>query len=366
MKIGILTFHRTLNYGAVLQCFALKEFLQGLGHDVEVIDYRPQCIEKERWAFYYRSFKKKTLMEKLKTLCLFPFKYIYKRKSAKAFDSFLNRNFKFSAVANNKSDIPHCYDVIIFGSDQIWSPIICEGFDHVYYGAFHKGNTRFVSYAASLEGFNSFSNEQWNHIANYMNNFDAISVRENTLCQALSKHVNRPVDCVVDPTLLVPSSIFQNMVKKQTAERYVFLFTVQKGDLAYKIAQRIAHEKNIIVVRLRATKRLNIQHGEHHVKQLFAQSPDRFVELINNAECVVTNSFHATAISLQLGKDFYSVKSEYSSRVKNLLSSVNLNSRYVSSAEEFKEEPAIDYNQVATLLQQHSAKSKEYIISNIK
>ena len=203
-------------------------------------------------------------------------------------------------------------------------------------------------------------------LTNYMNNFDAISVRENTLCQALSKHVNRPVDCVVDPTLLVPSSIFQNMVKKQTAERYVFLFTVQKGDLAYKIAQRIAHEKNIIVVRLRATKRLNIQHREHHVKQLFAQSPERFIELINNAECVVTNSFHATAISLQLGKDLYSVKSEYSNRVKNLLSSVNLNSRYVSSAEEFKEEPAIDYNQVVTLLQQHSAKSKEYIISNIK
>ena len=45
MKVGILTFHRAINYGAVLQAWALKTFLQNKGYEACVIDYRCKAIE---------------------------------------------------------------------------------------------------------------------------------------------------------------------------------------------------------------------------------------------------------------------------------------------------------------------------------
>lgn len=58
MKIGIVTYHRALNYGAVLQCMSLYSALKRLGHDVEVVDYRPEAIEAYRMYFRWKDFKK--------------------------------------------------------------------------------------------------------------------------------------------------------------------------------------------------------------------------------------------------------------------------------------------------------------------
>ena len=61
MKIGILTFHNALNYGAVLQCYALQHYLQAKGHDAEVIDYRIPFIEEQKEVIECRSFRKSHL-----------------------------------------------------------------------------------------------------------------------------------------------------------------------------------------------------------------------------------------------------------------------------------------------------------------
>ena len=94
MKIGILTFHRAINFGAVLQCYALYCILSDMGHDVEVIDYRPRYIEKYRKPFYWNDFKKQRLLSKIKTLLKLPFIYRNKKKSARVFDFFINQHFK--------------------------------------------------------------------------------------------------------------------------------------------------------------------------------------------------------------------------------------------------------------------------------
>ena len=64
MKIGILNFHRALNYGAVLQCYGLQETLTALGHEVSVIDYRPKIIEKHRSYFLFDILKEKGIIFK--------------------------------------------------------------------------------------------------------------------------------------------------------------------------------------------------------------------------------------------------------------------------------------------------------------
>ena len=132
MKIGILTFHRAINYGAVLQCYGLYETIKSMGHDVEIIDYRPECIE------YYRRilpiFKIKHSVgwnNKLKALAYSLVSVKTVVNANKRFNAFLKNYFRFSKSFSQPKRIPQDYDIIFFGSDQIWSPQICYGFDSV-------------------------------------------------------------------------------------------------------------------------------------------------------------------------------------------------------------------------------------------
>ena len=96
MKIGILNFHRALNYGAVLQCYGLQETLTALGHEVSVIDYRPRIIEKHRSYFLFDILKEKGIIPFIRStiysLLTLPNKY----KCKKAFDDFLSKYLKLT------------------------------------------------------------------------------------------------------------------------------------------------------------------------------------------------------------------------------------------------------------------------------
>ena len=46
-KIGILTFHNCVNYGAAMQAYGLQSFLISKGYNVEIIDYVNEKIDSE-------------------------------------------------------------------------------------------------------------------------------------------------------------------------------------------------------------------------------------------------------------------------------------------------------------------------------
>ena len=360
MKIGILTFHRAFNYGAVLQCYALSEVLKGMGHDVEVIDYRPAYIESYRKVFSASAFSGRSLKAKFKTICLLPATAFKKRKATFAFDTFLQSRLKQSAPVYRVSNLPTGYDCIVFGSDQIWSSRICHGFDPVFWGQFPKGQTRFVAYAPSLENYQDFTEQQWKTVLTALDSFDHISVREEAFRDELARRTTRKISCVLDPTLLVSADTLKKCVKRPTIDHYIFLFTVQPGSLPYEIARRVAKERGWKIVRARATQRLS---GEPGVIQMGACSPEEFLGLISYAECVVTNSFHATALSIQLEKKFFSVQSERPKRVVNILNALGLEDRYVTNVKYANVDLSIDYTSVRKKLGVMAAQSQEYLRS---
>jgi hypothetical protein len=96
--------------------------------------------------------------------------------------------------------IPDYYDYIFFGSDQIWNPRICEGFDPLFWGQFPKGKSKFVSYAASLGTPQNIAIDKWDTINENIKNFDNVSVREGKLLEYLKCNTEGKV--VLDPTLL--------------------------------------------------------------------------------------------------------------------------------------------------------------------
>ena len=145
MKIGILTFHRTLNYGAVLQCYALQELFRQRGHQVEVIDYRIQSVENERKLISLSILKSsKGFVIKIKYLVRNLLTYRTRKKAISSFNSFIERRLELSSPVEGIDGVPSNYDCILFGSDQIWNPKLCGGFDPVFWGQFSKGRTMFI------------------------------------------------------------------------------------------------------------------------------------------------------------------------------------------------------------------------------
>lgn len=330
MKIGILTFHRALNYGAVLQCFALQEALKSIGHEVRIIDYRPPYLESYRKGLSFYAFSKTNgLIQKIKYLLVGVLMQRKKRKSSKVFDSFIEEYFDLDS--NYQSDISEIkgYDAIVFGSDQIWSPSICDGFDKVYWGDFHHQKTQLVTYAASIGGHNKIENAQVDEIRNLIKNYNAVSVRETQLQSFLLEKIGMRVPVVCDPTILVKEETFETIAKRKRDDRYVLFFALEYDPDSISFAKNIAKQLNANVVRVGAIAELYGKDSSIEYEE--AVSPAEFCGLIKYAKCVVTISFHGTVFSTIFKKDFYSLKCSQGDRAKDYLDSVGLSERMVDA-----------------------------------
>ena len=130
MKIGILTFHCAHNYGAVLQCYALQEMLKGMGHTVEIIDYRPDYLRMPFDVINLHRIQSRNLLRLVKSIILETLSLSQRIIRHRKFDSFIKYYLNLSRSVGISSD----YDVYVMGSDQIWNPKITNGFDGVYFG----------------------------------------------------------------------------------------------------------------------------------------------------------------------------------------------------------------------------------------
>lgn len=148
MKIGLLTYHRVYNYGATLQAVALRIFLENRGHHVSYVDYYPEYHKKMYRAFNLSGFWKKNMYEKM--YCLYDnCRQFHSRKERmKVYDTFLSRYI----LPFCSDDADEHYDVMIYGSDQIWrkQPGLNFQYNPVYFGNNDFFCDRRVSYAASM------------------------------------------------------------------------------------------------------------------------------------------------------------------------------------------------------------------------
>ena len=329
MKIGIFTFHRAHNYGAMLQAYALQEFLSSKGHDAEIVDYRPDYIENTYAVFPKLSYaKSKTLLRNLWIWLHWPFyalmfpAKIFRRR---VFEKFISEHFRLSG------EFPACmktagYDAVAFGSDQIWNFNI-SGLkpDKVYWGAeFIPAGTLKFSYAASAGAYTKRI-AQTESLGELLDGLDAISVRENDLAEQLRPLSKKPITTVLDPTLLASPTLWERLAQNPNEkEKYLLVYEVYHTRATLAIARRLARELNLKIVRVWAGYR-----PENPLSTETQTSVQRFLGLIKNASCVVTTSFHAVVFSAIFKRDFYYVSDNNSSenRVVQILDVLGLSDR---------------------------------------
>lgn len=295
MKVGILTFHRAHNYGAVLQCYALQETLRGMGHDVRVINYKQPFIEEVYSIFNLNRFVKLVLHHPR-----FAFRYLKNTRTRiitkNNFTSFVNQHLSLSEECESTS-IPNNYDVYIIGSDQVWNSCLTGGLDKVFWGDFkQKASSHVIGYAISTS-LSDISNLNKNTITQYIRKFKMLSVREKSLSSYLKQeNLCLDVNICMDPTLIAEKEIWKTVCShKYKNDKYVLIY------------QARGYEDNPMLLRQKAEELANKEHLKIIDLTSTIYPPEEFVGLFRYASCVITTSFHAVAFSIIFNRQLYAI-----------------------------------------------------------
>lgn len=352
MKIGILTFHRAINYGAVLQAYALQKYLVNKNIKVDIIDYRSRVIEESYKPFYY-TLTRKNIRSLISDIIKLPIRV----KKKNGFNKFLNREFSLSKSMNKSDliDIVDKYDLFITGSDQVWNLDI-TGEDYTYFLDFIQDKYKKASYAASLGNFNLVNKKETKAL---LEDFKYISIREESKKNIIEGYINKNVDVSLDPTLLLSKNEWGKIaIDTKKNEEYLLLYTVDKPVKLIDYARRIAREKNLKIIYI--TEYFERDSDIEYVRDA---SPEEFLGYFKNANMVLTNSFHGTVFSILFEKCFYvelQGQKKYNDRSENLLKNLGLQNRAIKDSESISSEK-IDWNIVNKKLKIKCEDSYNYI-----
>ena len=362
MKIKTITCHHVYNHGALLQAYALIEFLKGEGHEASIIDYRPQYLDGHFKLWRSDSRHNRIGLGWAYVLAKLPGR-ICALKRKKAFDTFFDHYMSVTERVYHSidelRDNPPEADLYIAGSDQIWNTDFKNGNDASFYLSF--GNCHKISYAASFATSKLHDGTE-DFVKKELKNFDAISVRENS-GKIILNQLGFNGEVVVDPVFLITKERWDKIATEYCRDmEYVLVYDFENNEDIQKLAQRYA--------RLNHCKIFSIgpYHMDYPDKCFLNYGPDTFVGLIRNAQCVFSNSFHASAFSLIYNTPFFIVnrKDGLNNRMSDLLKHYNLIERLVSS--DCKDETLVsipEWNSVSQIIEYDITMSKQWLKKSI-
>lgn len=348
-RIGILTFHRAYNYGAVLQAYALQRALAALGAASEIIDYVGQYGGAKAGS----SRRGRSLKERCKGLL----RDLWRTRKRRGFDRFMRRYMvvgreKYREAAElGAMDRAGRYDAYIVGSDQVWNADITKD-DPAWLLSFVEEGRKRNSYAASI-GSCTFDPAREAAFRRELSRFHVLTVREKSSPEAYPFLRDCGAEVVLDPTLLLTREDYAAIASKRLVRRkYAFLYTVPAADQLRRYAADYCKEQGWLLIDIKKSARA-----------LLHAAPEDWLSFILHAEMVFTNSFHGTAFSILLEKPFVTeVDSPRTQNVRSqdLLTLTGLRWRDMNDAA-FAPQAAIDHAAVRARLAAERERSLAYL-----
>lgn len=355
-KVGIVTFHRANNYGAVWQAYALQEYVAGKGMDCSIVDYRCAHLERQVMPTLSEIIKKKSIKSLLN---FYPF-----RKRAIQFAAFRDSHLKMASTCDalTMGDATKDYDLLLFGSDQIWNPTLTKN-DLGYFGHYIPFAEKLHTYAASFGKFVPEEAERAQYAA-MLNRFQRVSLRENSGKEKFLTLTGRTdATSVADPVFLLDKKQWEGVCPRTRKREYILLYTLQgEATQLMKVALHLSKMTHLPIVEMQAW----VKPKSPRVKPRFADSPQEFLGWIKDAEYVVTDSFHCTAFSVIFEKKVWSRVVETNdpkeSRVGNLLFSLGLADRLLpADLSRWEYDRPVDYSIAEPLKRKIIVESKAYL-----
>lgn len=362
MQIGILTFHRALNYGAFLQCFALKRTLEHQGHQASIIDYWPLYHARRYRYFKHEHFQKYGIKYLIHFLLQLPMKLIRSRRMARIQRQYFGTTDKVLYPCPEDLCTVNL-DAMVYGSDQIWwrGEDIPTKYDFAYWGDYVRVPKR-ITYAASMGIIRDHAVER-DILSQKLQQLDAISVREQQLLQYLSPLTDKPIHIVADPTLLIPADEWRQLAKPHRhQEPYLLLFNLTDLPFTREVAQVISSQRNLPVVEVTAAVR------DERIGRNYIQTADalEWVGLIRDAEFVVTSSFHGVCFSILMEKQFIACGfGDNTDRLFSLLAQLGISNRHTTDISQLPLDN-IDYGDVTSTLCKLRNESLSFLTQALK
>jgi len=323
-RIGVVThWSSQSNYGQILQAYALQKYLMELGHDAYIVKY----LQKNKWGIKkcFNVFKLESWKNRLWRFI----KRYNEKKRPRYFNEFKNKHLKFSNLAyytfaelmHNPPDA----DMFIVGSDQVWGPWYSL---EPYFLSFCEKSIKKIAYSASFGGV-ALSLDEIADYSKRLKDFFAVSVREQSAVKLCKQLGYGDAKWVPDPTLLLDKDDWLKLSHSssyyKTGDTKILVYIIGHDDHTniYKTADYLGRDSNPVYVS-----------DDNDIKANAFPAIEEWLDLVFNADFVVTNSFHGTVFSLLFNKKFVTIAREgnesvMNTRFKSLLNKVELSDRFI-------------------------------------
>lgn len=324
MRIGIITLPLRMNYGGLLQAYALQTTLERMGHQVVVIDKSWRIkLPVWKWPYSYpkRLVKKYLLGGKER---IFFEQYannaypVTARHTVSFIDTYIHRLEVEKLSRLRESD----FDAFVVGSDQIWRPIYCcDKIEESYLDFARDWNIKRIAYAAS------FGTDKWEYTAGetrrcgeLLRQFDAVSVRESSGVRLCSEHFGVEARQVLDPTLLLNVADYVQLVEKacvSASNGNMMVYILDETPEKQELVSRLAADRGVVAFRGNS----RVEDWDAPLEERIQPPVERWLRGFMDAELVVTDSFHACVFSIIFNKPFVVVgnKDRGLARIHSLL-----------------------------------------------
>ena len=312
MKIFIVTFSKYENYGSRLQNYALCSVLKKLRVEPVTLVVN-STKEKVIWLI-------KSCLSALPIFCFKQRIWINEKIKKQKFKEFNKSLNLFHISYQNLKELDFDKSIAIAGSDQIWSPAHIKKKPEdleVFFLRFLPKSKRFA-YAPSF-GVNSIPIEMCEIYKKYILDFQKLSVREISGQEIINRMIGIKVPVLVDPTFLLDKEewldfINNNKIQNKQKKKYILkYFLSEQENKTLKKIENYANKNNFEIIDIA---------GNIYENDKIVPSPDSFVNLINNAELVFTDSFHGCVFSIIMQTKFIVFRRtdvEQFSRIETLL-----------------------------------------------
>lgn len=369
MRIGILTHPLVNNYGGILQNFALQQVLNQLGHEAITVNVniqydRPFLRMLVGWCnrLYRHYINGENVALSINPKPSSAQSEIINRNTL----NFIRKNIKLTPPVGHftdlsKIDYEYHFDAYVIGSDQVWNAGLCPW----YFGSFiTRNNVKLVSYAASF-GYDDWrmSQELTTRCAALAKNFIAISVREDSAVELCKKHLGTAAIHVIDPTLLLPKETYLKAIKMTTENNVLFSYILDNDNMKQSITERISEAKRLSV-RDCMPSELFLR-GLSKIERCIFPRVDQWINGFNNADFVITDSFHGTVFAILFNVPFIAIGNSRRglTRFESLLRKFELEERLVTSYDEalsIADRP-IDFGRVNKILEFERQKALSFL-----
>lgn len=372
-KIGIYTLPLNYNYGGLLQAYALQTVLERMGEEVLFID-RPLHVKEACW---------KRPREKAKRIIK---KYTYGNKHIRVFQENYEAKV-YPIISQNTQRFIHQYlhtiqvkepytidggefKAVIVGSDQIWRRAFHDSRKKCYnsFLAFaEKWDIKRIAYAAS------FGTNRWEYnpldtkcCTELVQLFDAISVRELSGVKLCKEHLHVSAQHVLDPTMLLDANDYRKIFQQANTPRSkgnLLCYILDENSQKQKLVKQIEQKTGL------TTFRVNSKADDTwaNVEERIQPSVEQWLRGFEDAEFVITDSFHACVFSILFQKPFLVIgnKNRGMERFHSLLEMTGLKDRLITSETTLQKLPQSDIQAAQNILLQRRKESIAYLRNNI-